>query len=155
MARGFGEKGNKLLYRKVNTRARGVQHNHGSDYRKTRGRETVIGMRQGVRRGLDYTPLFRFLLSRVGGRWSEIHSEAVARLGREDPIYWLVAMDYESSAEMVRTGESAWFPGLYVDEGGILRVVNPELDEHSLEPDCKCCTHTFNGVRFTRPFPGP
>lgn len=142
----------KPLYRKVNTKARGVHHLHGGDYRNTRNRDNPIGMRKGVQRGLDYTPLFKFLLSKVGGKWSDIHSEAVSRLDKEDPIFLLVAKDYESSDEVVRVGESTFFSGLYVDEDGILRIVNPELNEDSLEPQCKCCTHTFNGIEFTKKY---
>ncbi|HQR43069.1 MAG TPA: hypothetical protein PLX97_10310, partial [Gemmatales bacterium] len=62
-------KGNKPpLYRKVNTRAHGVRHRFGGDYRSRRRNleDSRTGMSQGVRRGLDYTPLFRFLLSRLG-----------------------------------------------------------------------------------------
>ena len=142
----------KPLYRKVNTRARGVHHLHGGDFKNSRKTETPFGMRRGLQRGLDYTPLFKFLLSKVGCDWSEVHSEAVSRLDKEEPIFWLVAKDYESSSEVVRTGESTYFSGLYVDENGILRVVNPDIDENTLEPLCKCCTHTFNGVSFSKKY---
>lgn len=37
-----------------------------------------------VKRGLDYTPLFRFLLAKVGMPWNEIHPEAIARLDRSE-----------------------------------------------------------------------
>ena len=140
----------KVLYRKVNTTARGVPHHHGNDYKNSRRKVSAIGMRKGVQRGLDYTPLFRFLLSKVGGNWSDIHSEAVSRLDKQDPIFFIVSMDYDSAEEVVRVGESSYFSGLFIDDTGILRVVNPELDENSLEPQCKCCTHTFNGIVFTR-----
>ncbi|TBW58107.1 hypothetical protein EZI54_04420 [Marinobacter halodurans] len=142
----------KPLYRKVNTKARGVHHLHGGDYKNSRNRESGVGMRKGIQRGLDYTPLFKFLLSKVGYPWNEIHSEAVSRLDKEEPIYWLVAKDYESANELIRIGESSYFSGLYVDGDGILRVVNPDIDENTLEPLCKCCTHTFNGVLFTRKY---
>jgi len=142
----------KLLYRKVNTRARGVHHSHGGDYKNTRNRASAVGMRQGVQRGLDYTPLFRFLLSRVGSNWNAVHSEAVSRLDNEEPLFWLVAKDYESANEVVRTGESSYFSGLFIDEESVLCIVNPTLNEESLEPSCKCCTHTFNGIPFTRKY---
>lgn len=109
-------------------------------------------MRQGLQRGLDYTPLFKFLLSKVGSSWDEIHSEAVSRLDKEDPIFWLVARDYASAKEVVRVGENSYFNGLYIDDNGTLCVVNPELSEESLAPQCKCCTHTFNGIEFTRKY---
>jgi len=142
----------KPLYRKVNTKARGVHHLHGGDYKNSRTRESGVGMRKGIHRGLDYTPLYKFLLSKVGHPWNKIHSEAVSRLDKEEPIYWLVAKDYESANEVIRIGESSYFSGLYVDGDGILRVVNPDIDENTLEPLCKCCTHTFNGVLYTRKY---
>lgn len=142
----------KPLYRKVNTRARGVSHGHGGDYKNTRNRESAIGMRQGVQRGLDYTPLFRFLLSKVGGSWAEIHSEAISRLDTEEPVFWLVAKDYASASEVVRVGDNSYFSGLFVDENGVLCTVNPALNEDSLAPQCKCCTHTFHGIEFTRKY---
>ena len=140
----------KPLYRKVNTRARGVHHRFGGDYKHSRGIETAVGMSRGMQRGLDYTPLFRFLLSKVGGDWDEIHSEAVSRLDKQEPISWMVAKHLESTDEFILVGESTYFSGLYIDKTGILRVVNPELDENSLVPSCKCCTHTLNGIPFTR-----
>ncbi|MEJ1353724.1 MAG: hypothetical protein RPU52_14495 [Candidatus Sedimenticola sp. (ex Thyasira tokunagai)] len=140
------------LYRKVNTRARGVHHNFGGDYRNSRNKETPIGMRQGVKRGLDYTPLFKFLLSKVGCNWNDIHSEAVSRLDEQEPIYWIVAKNKESANDYVRVGESSYFSGLYVNENNILQIVAPEITEDTLEPLCSCCTHTFNGVQFTKKY---
>lgn len=141
------------LYRKVNTQTHGVRHDTGGDYRNERkaleqsgaSRSAMHGKR---RRGLDYTPLFRFLLSRVGSEWDSVYGEAVARLDRPDPIFWLVARQEGERREMVRVGESTYYSGLYVDEEGILRVVNPDLRPEDLVPSCECCTHTFNGVRF-------
>ena len=56
----------KPLYRKVNTRARGVYHHFGSDYRRDRRSESPdafetpkASMGGKVLRGLDYTPLFK------------------------------------------------------------------------------------------------
>ncbi|WP_083251746.1 MULTISPECIES: hypothetical protein [Pseudomonas] len=142
----------KPLYRKVNTKAHGVHHLHGGDFKDTRNRESGVGMRKGIQRGLDYTPLFKFLLAKVGFPWSGIYSEVVSRLDKKEPIYWLVAMEFELANEVVRVGESSYYSGLYVDEEGVLRVVNPDVDEAVLEPLCKCCTHTFNGVPFTRKY---
>ncbi len=105
-------------------------------------------MRGKARRGLDYTPLFRFLLSRAGATWDSVYSEAIGRLDRPDPIFWLVARHESERRDMVRVGESTWFSGLFVDEDGILRLVNPGLRAEDLMPDCSCCTHTLNGVRF-------
>lgn len=140
------------LFRKMNTQTHGV-HRVTGDYRTRRaaladsdaGRGGMHGKR---RRGLDYTPLFRFLLSRVGSNWDTVYSEAVARLDRPDPIFWLVARHEGERREMVRMGESSYYSGLYVDDAGRLQVVNPDLRAKDLVPSCSCCTHTFNGVRF-------
>ena len=73
------------LYRKVNTKALNVRHYFGGDFKNTRHskRETLEqtkGKMFGKKeRGLDYTPLFRFLLSKVGCNWDEVFSEAKAR----------------------------------------------------------------------------
>jgi hypothetical protein len=142
----------KDLYRKVNTTARGVSHLHGSDYKYSRSRDNSPKMKKGVRRGLDYTPLFRFLLSKVGGVWSDIYTEAKPRLVDDDPIFWMVSMDLASSEEYIRVGESSYYSGLYVSEAGILCIVNADITEDTLAPLCKCCTHTFNGKVFGKKY---
>ena len=150
---------NAPLYRKVNTTARGVHHHFGGEYRHARhsnpsrdvGR-THESMGGKIRRGLDYTPLFRFLLSKVGADWTAIQSEAVARLDRPDPIYWLVARSLKDQREFVCVGESTYFSGLYIDAANRLQIVNASIGPNSLHPKCKCCTHTFNGIRFTQVF---
>jgi hypothetical protein len=87
------------LYRKVNTTAHGVHHLHGADFRNSRHAQRVKdseathqSMHGKKQRGLDYTPLFRFLLSKVGKDWDAVYSEAISRLDRSEPVYWLVAM---------------------------------------------------------------
>jgi len=141
------------LYRKVNTQTHGVHHATGGDYRTERSGEarseaSRASMHGKRRRGLDYTPLFRFLLSKVGSEWNAVFSEAVPRLDHPDPIFWLVARHEGERRELVRVGESSYFTGLYVDDDGILRIVNPDLRPDDLVPSCSCCTHTLNGVRF-------
>lgn len=73
-------------------------------------------------RDLDHTPLFRFLLSKVGTEWNAVFSEAVSRLDRTEPIFWLVARSEPERKDYVRVGESTYFSGLYVDENGLLHV---------------------------------
>ncbi|MFD5247915.1 hypothetical protein ACFWIW_25480 [Amycolatopsis sp. NPDC058340] len=145
------------LYRRVNTRARHVHHDHGGDYRHQRNtkRERASDLTRGpmgrrARRGLDYTPLFRFLLGKVGADWDEVRDEATARLDSPEPIYWLVARQPHERRDYVRLGETSYYSGLYLDDDNRLRVVNPELGAGDLAPACPCCTHTFNGVRFTQ-----
>lgn len=143
------------LYRKVNTRARGVHHHFGGDYRHERNtkkaqrsdarRESMHGR---PRRGLDYTPLFRFLLSKIGEDWDTVYAEAVARLDRTDPIFWMVARREEDRQDVVRMGQSSYYNGLYVDGDNRLQKVDPDLGPERLKADCDCCTHTFNGKPF-------
>jgi hypothetical protein len=105
-----------------------------------------------MRRGLDYTPLFRFLLSRVGDDWDDVYRAALSRLDREEPIFWLVARSVPDRMPQVRIGESSYYSGLYVDENNRLAVVDPLLRVENMEPSCACCTHTFNGMTFTRKY---
>ena len=147
------------LFRKENTTAHRPQIRVGGDYRDQRNTKKGAhsdakrsSMHAKQHRGRDYTPLFKFLLAHVGKPWNEVHSEAVSRLDRADPIFWLVALTECDREEFVRVGESSYYSGLYVDDNGLLQRVNPKLGPSSLAPECKCCTHTFNGVRFTQPF---
>ncbi|HEX8318873.1 hypothetical protein [Longimicrobium sp.] len=141
------------LYRKVNTQTHRVHHDVGGNFRTERQAAGESDASRGAmhgksRRGLDYTPLFRFLLSRVGSEWNSVYSEAIARLDRPDPIFWLVALHEHERQEKVRVGESSYYSGLYIDAAGILQLVNPDLRPQDLVPYCTCCTHTLNAVRF-------
>jgi hypothetical protein len=147
------------LYRRVNTRARNVTHSHGGDYRterKSRGggddEPRTSSMHGHRHRGLDYTPLYRFLLSRVGQDWDLIHQAAMPRLDQEAPLYHLVARSLGERHAYVCIGESSYYSGLYIDDNNRLQLVDPSLGASSLDPQCACCTHTFNGVKFTRRF---
>ncbi|MDD1004980.1 hypothetical protein [Pseudomonas sp. TNT2022 ID642] len=149
----------KPLYRKENTTAHNVWRNnpggHYRDQRNTKAQsrsEATRGSMHGIKhQGYDYTPLFRFLLSRVGGHWDEIFSEAVSRLDRPEPVFWMVAIHEDDRKDIVRLGESAYFNGLFVDEQKQLQIVNPQLSVEEMKPHCRCCTHTFNGVPFGLP----
>ena len=99
-------------------------------------------------RGLDYTPLFRFLLSKVGCKWDEVFSEAKSRLDKTEPIFWLEALNEPEKKDYVRMGEASYYSGLYVDENGVLQITNPDLKASDMKPFCNCCTHTFNGKVF-------
>lgn len=149
----------KPLYRSVNTKTHGVRHGSGAKSKWERNkkasennRSMKQSMHSGQRHGFDYTPLFKFLLSRVGDDWADVHSEAVARLDREEPITWMVAASYSEGSPFFRAGESSYFSGLYVDEDNVLAVVDPELTADTMEPFCACCTHTLNGTRLTTPY---
>ena len=144
----------KPLFRKVNTKTHGVHHHFGGDFSDSRNSkkeslEKVKGSMHGKKqRGLDYTPLFKFLISKVGQDWTEIYAEAKSRIDKVDPIFWLVKDDLNFDFESIRTGESSFYSGLYVDEKNVLRKINPNLTASEMSPSCQCCTHTFNGVVF-------
>lgn len=144
----------KPLFRKVNTKAHGVYHDFGGDFSDSRNSkkerlETVKGSMHGKKqRGLDYTPLFKFLISKVGQDWTGIYAEAKSRIDTVDPIFWLVKAELNVDDECIRIGESSFYSGLFVDEENILRKINPNLTASEMSPSCPCCTHTFNGEVF-------
>lgn len=93
----------------------------------------------------DYSPLFMFLLSKVGEVWNDVYSEAKSRLDKEEPIWWMVARtNKERENGVVRMGESAYYSQLKVDENGILVKVDPDAKPFWLE-SCWIRTHSFNG----------
>ncbi|WP_455825483.1 hypothetical protein [Pseudomonas graminis] len=147
-----------LLYRSVNTRTHGVRHGSCRAYRyerHTKREKDKLSNRGSMhghqRHGFDYTPLFRFLLSKVGQPWDQVFSEARARLDRAEPVFWLVALLESDKEEYVRTDENSYYSGLWVDEAGLLQKVNPLLTPEQMKPFCDCCTHTFNGAVFAQP----
>lgn len=137
----------KPLYRKVNSRTINNHHNTGPDSKNDRNTKngTKKSMKKDVQRGLDYTPLFMFLLSKIGKDWDSIHSEAIKRLDKEEPIFWLVAKNEEEKKDIVRCGESTYYSGLYIDENNKLQKVDPSVKNEDFVPSCGCCTKTFNG----------
>lgn len=42
--------------------------------------------------GLDYSPLFMFLLRKTGEKSDQVYSEAILRLDLPDPTFFLVAL---------------------------------------------------------------
>jgi hypothetical protein len=135
-----------------------IHHFVGGDFRDqrhTKQQKQFAGTQQtmhgGKKRGLDYTPLFKFLLSKVGTQWNDVYSEAIQRLDRTEPIFGLVALHEHEQRDYVRIGESSYYSGLFVDQDGTLQIVNPSVSPSSLAPACQCCTHTLNGFRFTQP----
>lgn len=142
------------LYRKKNTKACGVHHYFGEKYKHTRGTKQggSTKMKQGVMRGLDYTPLYRFLLNSVGKPFSQVYSEAVSRLDNPEPISRMVVNDATGDQGYLRTGESTYYSTLYVDGNGILQIVDSSINENTMSPSCHCCTHTFNGKRFNKKY---
>jgi hypothetical protein len=45
--------------------------------------------------------------------------------------------------DLVCIGESSFYPGLFVDENGILRQVNPSITRKDVKVTCRCCTRTY------------
>lgn len=91
--------GKKKLYRRESVTSRGPiasggkyrweRHGKQVDDEQLPLRESMHGQ---IQHGMDYTPLFQFLLSKVGQPWNEVHSEAVSRLDKEAPIFYPVAL---------------------------------------------------------------
>jgi hypothetical protein len=108
----------------------------------------------GAQLGRDYTPLFKYLLSKVGLPWKEVYKDVKARVNSTVPIYWMVNRykNVDSLLGYIRVGESTYYSSLYVDDKGILQFVDKSINENTLEPSCNCCTHTFNGKRFTKKY---
>jgi hypothetical protein len=144
----------KPLYRKVNTKARNVWHMKGSDAKYDRNTKTGVKGSMGSKknRGLDYTPLYMFLLSKVGKDFDDVYSEAVARLDNDEAIYHLVLRDGEKMKGSIMCGESSRYNTLYVDENNLLQLVNPSIRNEHFFPSCHCCTHTFNGKVLTNKY---
>lgn len=90
--------------------------------------------------GFDYTPLFRFLLSKVGKKWDDVYSAAVERLNDTKPIFWMVELVPTKS--IFRFSESTNYHTLTVDENGILVYVDKDA---TITASCPCCTHTLDG----------
>ncbi|WP_231423460.1 hypothetical protein [Pseudomonas sp. Leaf59] len=146
------------LYRSVDTRTHDVCHGSHRAYRsernskkETRALSNRGSMHSHHRHGFDYTPLFRFLLSKVGQPWDQVFSEANARLDRPEPIFWVVALHESDKQEYVRTDENSYYSGLWVDEAGLLQKVNPLLTPEHMESFSDYYTHSFNGVVFAQP----
>ena len=148
------KKEKEKLYRKVNTKTYNVHHWSGGDFKHSRHtkketlEQTKGKMSRKQERGLDYTPLYKFLLSKVGSNWDDIFSEAKTRLNDAKPIFHMVALREDEKKDFIRLGESSYFSGLYVDDNGILQLCNPNLRAFDMKPFCSCCTHTFNGKIF-------
>lgn len=133
------------LFRKEGSQPRNYRRNVDGKFRQIRHSKQIKefeGIRMsmiGKQRGLDYTPLFRFLHSKEGKYWNDVHSEAVSRLDKESPIFWLVVNDGRA---IVRVGEMTYYHAMFIDEVGILRFVDKSA---TMSASCRCCTTTLDG----------
>ncbi len=137
------------LYRKYNKTAWGYHQSSFRDDRNTKELKGFEGTHRSMprsRAGYDYTPLYRFLLSKVGQSWDEVFSEAVGRLDKQEPVFRLVDLHCQGgTAGTVGMGESTYYSRLTVQDG-ILVVADPLAAPP--EKRCTCCTWTFNGVPY-------
>ena len=97
-------------------------------------------------RNYDYTPLYKFLLAKVGAPWDEVFSEAVSRLDKPDAIYRMVDIEGRDANAVISVGERTFYSRLTIKDGVLVR-----LDENATPPvpRCHCCTHTFNGEVYS------
>lgn len=142
------------LYRKENKVSLSNKYNvsKGSEYRYDRRTKAFLNddrkhkpMNSG-KHGYDYTPLYKFLLSKVGSDWDQTYSEAKARLNDPEPIFWMVALHKSKQRNFVRTGESTYYSGLFVNDDGKLAVVNPNVTFSDLPVPYPGETISFNGM---------
>lgn len=144
----------KPLYRKENKVSLSNKYyvSKGSEYRYDRHTKAFQNddrnhkpMNSG-KHGYDYTPLFKFLLSKIGCEWDQIYSEAKTRLNDTDPIFWMVALHETQHRDIVRIGESSYYSGLFVDKTRKLAVVNPNVTTSDIPKPYPGETLTFNGI---------
>ena len=155
----------KPLYRKQNTKARnfffcGQVKTAKWDKGTKKGVSKTMAKQKPS--GYDYTPLYKFLLSKVGQDWDSVYSQAKSRLNDEKPIFYMVDVNNTyispiTGKEQVYFlgGENSYFSVLIVDEQGILRYKDPTLKNEDFIPSCPCCTHTFNGKVLNKKFISP
>lgn len=146
------------LYRKENKRSLCTIHNKdiGSEYRysrNTKRHRSNFEPMTSKNHGRDYTPLFRFLLSKIGKDWADVYSEAKSRLDTTDPIFWMVKRNFNDpnkEQNYVRVDEKSYWSKLFVDENNILQIIDPKFPmlPASLSKSCTCCTYSFNGKVF-------
>ena len=113
--------------------------------RHTKKMKNFEGNHQSMKSGkfdYDYTPLFRFLQSKVGKKWDDVYSEAVSRLNDTKPIFWLVKLYESNSFGSVRLGQNSCWHTLTVNEDGILVYIDKTA---TITPSCECCTHSLDG----------
>ncbi len=145
------------LYRKHNKRViasrchfeEQKEFRHQRNTKEFKNSEKMRGSMHSTRQlGVDFTPLYRFLHSKVGHKWDDVQSEALSRLdehgmeGIEHAVDIVPEAGYPPGG-FFRVGESSYWSSMYVDENGFLQFVDPE---ERPKIQCLCCTHTFNGV---------
>ena len=122
----------KLLYRSRNYKDKQSDYSTSLHYRFIRNTKKPIELKKKMKGcdngGRDYTPLFKFLLSKVGQKWDSVYSEAKSRLDTDAPIFYMVSLNPEETNEVVHLGDTSYYSQLHVDENGILKKVNPNFN---------------------------
>lgn len=141
------------LYRKV---AKAINNHHfkGSNAKYDRNTKRGISktLKKNIKRGLDYTPLYKFLLSKVGQNFNDIYREVIKRVSDRKAIFHMFRKHEFETGDFVRIGESSFYSKLYIDENNIIQKVNPDLKNEDFSPSCWCCTYTFNGSKLIKKY---
>jgi hypothetical protein len=143
----------KPLYRTINTRTHHVRHNSGQDSKHDRNTKNGMGksMKRDTNRGLDFTPLYIFLISKIGKNYDDVYSEALSRIPKSEKevIDHLFEDGQDKHFPYVRCGEHSYFSRLTVDKNGLIQKFYPDLTINDIYPSCDCHTHTFDGKVIT------
>lgn len=136
--------------RDVNFRSRWTRHSKNGITQK---------MKKRINYHLDYTPLFKFLLSKEGEKWEGVWRECQKKVDTVEPVLWMVQNirlnglpkhdkcleEYDKSFGYE---EGSYFSTMYVDENGILQVVDKNYKESTPLEYCRRCGETFNGLLY-------
>lgn len=144
------------LYRKE-ANAFNNHHIKGSDAKYDRNTKRGISktLKNKVKRGLDYTPLYKFLLSKIGHNFDDVYREVIKRVNDRNAIFHMFRKHEFETDDFVRIGESSFYNKLYIDENNIIQKVNPNLKNEDFSPSCWCCTYTFNGKPLIKKYMHP
>ncbi len=77
---------------------------------------------RSVKCGRDYTPLYRFLMSKEGYNFDEVYSEAVSRVDNKMRIFDIIKT--ASAFPVVRIGDGTYYHTMYIDKDKILKFVD-------------------------------
>ena len=100
-----------------------------------------------MKHGYDYTPLFRYLLSRVGDLWEDIYTYVKPRLNTTEAIWIMVSRSgYPQESSYFCLSEGSYWSQLWIDDEGRLQRVDPT--QANASPGCWCHTYSFNGSRI-------
>jgi hypothetical protein len=122
------------LYRKINKKSLSTKYyvKKGGEYSWKRSKVNcdleypMFESMKSKKLGRDYTPLYRFLESKIDQVWNDIYSECVKRLDTTDPIWWVVVNSDLSIIKhnynnIVRIGQGSYCQRLYINKDGILK----------------------------------